>query len=564
MAGPSTADLFAALRDESAPLSADAMEAFASGVKLDLAAGGAECRAEVEDLVRASVACSAADRAAEALIVDVRSPGEFARGHVPGALNVPLFTDDERAKVGTAFAKQGRGVALVLGMKAVRPKLERLVNEVVRLVEAKEAEPSSASARARGHAPLVVYVHCWRGGMRSSSLTWLLLHAAPPGSLDVRVVRGGYKAFRRFVLTRWHTPASLTRASSSSSMASSASTNSSMFEDAGVSGDAEKDKKESAEKRPEPRVCVVGGRTGVGKTAALLGLRAAGESVIDLEGLAAHSGSAFGWVGRPPAQPTSEHFGNLVAMQWVALTSPPMDKVSAGSNADDDEYEKNDDSKKAPRWIFVEDEGPHVGKCSVDPGLFARMRHAPLVVNVVAPRATRLRTLVEDYAAETHRADPAWRGAMDESVGKLRKRLGNQRADALRGALREGDFAAVADGLLEYYDGLYDKHLGSKRVEKRERQAAGARQERAAGANDDDRVMKAAGTTIPAPERPAPEQAARAGEVVECRARAVGERDRDGRHPDSLDVDALVRDILKTVAAFEAEEVQRGSAGGSE
>ena len=384
MAGPSTADLFAALRDESAPLSADAMEAFASGVKLDLAAGGAECRAEVEDLVRASVACSAADRAAEALIVDVRSPGEFARGHVPGALNVPLFTDDERAKVGTAFAKQGRGVALVLGMKAVRPKLERLVNEVVRLVEAKEAEPSSASARARGHAPLVVYVHCWRGGMRSSSLTWLLLHATPPGSLDVRVVRGGYKAFRRFVLTRWHTQASLTRASSSSSMASSASTNSSLFEDAGVSGDAEKDKKESAEKRPEPRVCVVGGRTGVGKTAALLGLRAAGESVIDLEGLAAHSGSAFGWVGRPPAQPTSEHFGNLVAMQWVALTSPPMDKVSAGSNADDDEYEKNDDSKKAPRWIFVEDEGPHVGKCSVDPGLFARMRHAPLVVNVVA------------------------------------------------------------------------------------------------------------------------------------------------------------------------------------
>ena len=553
MAGPSTADLFAALRDESAPLSADAMEAFASGVKLDLAAGGAECRAEVEDLVRASVACSAADRAAEALIVDVRSPGEFARGHVPGALNVPLFTDDERAKVGTAFAKQGRGVALVLGMKAVRPKLERLVNEVVRLVEAKEAEPSSASARARGHAPLVVYVHCWRGGMRSSSLTWLLLHATPPGSLDVRVVRGGYKAFRRFVLTRWHTPASLTRASSSSSMASSVSTNSSLFEDAGVSGDAEKDKKESAEKRPEPRVCVVGGRTGVGKTAALLGLRAAGESVIDLEGLAAHSGSAFGWVGRPPEQPTSEHFGNLVAMQWVALTSPPMDKVSAGSNA------PSDDSKRTPRWIFVEDEGPHVGKCSVDPGLFARMRHAPLVVNVVASRATRLRTLVEDYANDAHRADPAWQDAMDESVGKLRKRLGNERAELLRVKLREGDFAAVADGLLEYYDGLYDKHLGMKRVEKREKQAARKKAERAEGAEDgkdgdDDANCSRDISREETEARLTLEQAARAGKVVECRARAVGANDREGRHPDSLDVDVLVGDILKTVAAFEAEE----------
>ena len=554
MAGPSTADLFAALRDESAPLSADAMEAFASGVKLDLAAGGAECRAEVEDLVRASVACSAADRAAEALIVDVRSPGEFARGHVPGALNVPLFTDDERAKVGTAFAKQGRGVALVLGMKAVRPKLERLVNEVVRLVEAKEAEPSSASARARGHAPPVVYVHCWRGGMRSSSLTWLLLHAAPPGSLDVRVVRGGYKAFRRFVLTRWHTPASLTRASSSSSMASSVSTNSSLFEDAGVSGDAEKDKKESAEKRPEPRVCIVGGRTGVGKTAALLGLRAAGESVIDLEGLAAHSGSAFGWVGRPPEQPTSEHFGNLVAMQWVALTSPPTDKVSAGSNAADD-----DSDKKAPRWIFVEDEGPHVGKCSVDPGLFARMRHAPLVVNVVASRATRLRTLVEDYANDAHRADPAWQDAMDESVGKLRKRLGNERAELLRVKLREGDFAAVADGLLEYYDGLYDKHLGMKRVEKREKQAARKKAERAVGAEDgkdgdDDANCSRDISREETEARLTLEQAARAGKVVECRARAVGANDREGRHPDSLDVDVLVGDILKTVAAFEAEE----------
>ena len=548
MAGPSTADLFAALRDASAPLSTDDMEAFASGVKLDLAAGGAECRAEVEDLVRASVACSDADRAAEALIVDVRSPGEFARGHVPGARNVPLFTDDERAKVGTAFAKQGRGVALVLGMKAVRPKLERLVNEVVRLAEAKEAEAKEA--------PPVVYVHCWRGGMRSSSLTWLLLHAAPPGSLDARVVRGGYKAFRRFVLTRWHTPASLTRSSSSSSVASSASTSSSLFEDPAASvRDAGTP---SAEKPPEPRVCVVGGRTGVGKTAALLGLRAAGESVIDLEGLAAHSGSAFGWVGRPPAQPTSEHFANLVAMQWVALT----DRADATSNAA---------RADGARWIFVEDEGPHVGKCSVDPGLFARMRHAPLVVNVVAPRATRLRTLVEDYAADAHRTDPAWRDAMDESVGKLRKRLGNERADALRALLREGDFAAVADGLLEYYDALYDKHLGSKRVEKREKQAARARREArddAPSARDDatqngnvsSRVFERLELGDAAPPSPpaeaALEQAARAGKVVECRARAVGECDREGRHPDSLDVDALVRAILQTVASFEAEEAR--------
>ena len=103
-------------------------------------------------------------------------------------------------------------------------------------------------------------------------------------------------------------------------------------------------------------------------------------------------------------------------------------------------------------------------------------------------------------------------------------------------------------------------------MEKRERQAA-RRRERV-GANDDDAkqddAATAAETTSPALERTTLEQAARAGEVVECRARAVGERDRDGRHPDSLDVDALVRDILHTVNAFEAEEAERGSAGGSE
>ena len=126
MAGPSTADLFAALRDASAPLSTDDMEAFASGVKLDLAAGG------LGRAARWKTSCALPSRAQtptarrEALIVDVRSPGSSRMGTSSLAMNVPLFTDDERAKVGTAFAKQGRGVALVLGMKAVRPKLERL------------------------------------------------------------------------------------------------------------------------------------------------------------------------------------------------------------------------------------------------------------------------------------------------------------------------------------------------------------------------------------------------------------------------------------------------------
>ena len=549
-----TADLFQGLKDESSALSAEVMEAFASGVKLDLAAGGAECRAEVDDLVRASVSCSAADRVNNrTLIVDVRSPSEYAKGHVPGAVNVPLFTDEERAKVGTAFAKQGRGVALVLGMKAVRPKLQSIVSEILNLVEAKEAASHDAAHALNetcigSSQPSVVYVHCWRGGMRSSSVAWLLLHAAPPGSLDARVVRGGYKAFRKFVLTRWETPPAMTRSSSSSSMASTISSSSLIDDQSSSSSSSALDRreKELERKRKEPRVCIVGGRTGVGKTAALLGLRKQGVKVIDLEGLAAHSGSAFGWVGRPPAQPTSEHFANLVAMEWVEFS----ERTNNGEN----------ENEEAKNWVFLEDEGPHVGKCSVDPGLFSRMRVAPLVVNVVAPREMRLRTLVEDYAHDTHRSDPQWIDAMDESVGKLRKRLGNERAEALRSRLREGDFAAVADGLLEYYDGLYDKHLGTKRVEKREKQK-GFKGHGNGDTNGDttsavkfpDSVDEPAKPSTPPPTL-SPEASARQGKVVECRARAVGPDDPVGRHPDSLDVDHLVVSILQTVAAFEAEE----------
>ena len=111
-----------------------------------------------------------------------------------------------------------------------------------------------------------------------------------------------------------------------------------------------------------PQICIVGGRTGVGKTRVLHALRDAGEQVIDLEGVARHRGSVFGWVGRSSIQPTSEHFANLAVCQWTA---------------------------KKPRWVFVEDEGPHVGKCSVHPGLFQLMRHSPLVINIVAEKKLR-------------------------------------------------------------------------------------------------------------------------------------------------------------------------------
>ena len=113
-------------------------------------------------------------------MLDVRTPAEFAAGHLPGARNLPLFSNEERAEVGIAYARRGRQDAVRLGLAMVGPRLTELAGH---LLEA-----------AGGGGGLLV--HCWRGGMRSESVAWL---AATLG-LRVATLARGYKAFRRKVL----------------------------------------------------------------------------------------------------------------------------------------------------------------------------------------------------------------------------------------------------------------------------------------------------------------------------------------------------------------------------
>lgn len=108
-------------------------------------------------------------------IVDVRSPGEFSEGHIIGSVNIPLFSDDERAQVGSVYTKVGRPEALELGLEFVGPKMNAL---------AKKAKTIAISERIK--------VHCWRGGMRSDKMAWLFDLVG----LDVTVLEGGYKAYR--------------------------------------------------------------------------------------------------------------------------------------------------------------------------------------------------------------------------------------------------------------------------------------------------------------------------------------------------------------------------------
>lgn len=185
-------------------------------------------------------------------LLDVRSPGEFARGHIPGAISFPLFTDVERAEVGTVYKQQGRAAAVQIGLERVGPRLHTMVAE--------------ASLLARGGQ---LSVYCWRGGMRSGAVAWLLEQAG----LSVQRLPGGYKAWRN----------------------------------RGLAALAE----------PRPLV-IVGGMTGSAKTDALHALAERGEQVLDLEALAGHRGSAFGGIGLPP-QPTQEHFENLLAVAWQSF-----------------------------------------------------------------------------------------------------------------------------------------------------------------------------------------------------------------------------------------------------
>jgi len=111
-------------------------------------------------------------------VIDVRTPNEYATGHIPGAFNVPLFSNEERALVGTSYKHSGKETAVELGLKLVGPKLLDFVKQA-RVISRRK--------------PLLV--HCWRGGMRSASMAWLFNTAG----IEARTLTGGYKAYRHYI-----------------------------------------------------------------------------------------------------------------------------------------------------------------------------------------------------------------------------------------------------------------------------------------------------------------------------------------------------------------------------
>ena len=206
-------------------------------------------------------------------VLDVRSPGEYTHAHLPGAYSLPLFTDEERKLTGTAYKQQNRETAIKIGLEYFGPKMRAMVEEVESFLSNYNSATNAAKETGTGILPKAnkpgVIVHCWRGGMRSAGVAWLLdLYG-----FKVYTLCGGYKSYRRWVKMQIDKQYPLT---------------------------------------------VVGGYTGSGKTILLHELQPLGHAVIDLEKLAHHKGSAFGALGEMP-QPSQEMFENLLAENLFSI-----------------------------------------------------------------------------------------------------------------------------------------------------------------------------------------------------------------------------------------------------
>ncbi len=190
-------------------------------------------------------------------IIDVRAPIEFEQGHIPGAVNLPILNNEERAHIGTVYKKLGR---------------EQAVNEGHQIVS---GENKSAKMKAWSEqyskAPGQTVIYCFRGGQRSQITQHWMLQAG----MSVPLVVGGYKAFRAFLLE---------------------------YLDLKV---------------PATQFIPISGRTGSNKTKLIQQLKSQKiKSALDLEGLANHRGSAFGGMG---TQPSQAQFENELAHDFISL-----------------------------------------------------------------------------------------------------------------------------------------------------------------------------------------------------------------------------------------------------
>jgi len=189
-------------------------------------------------------------------LIDVRSPGEYYKGHLPNSINIPLFDNDERTIIGTIYKKEGRKKAVIEGLKFFEKQMELLLDNLFMNID-------SYKTNHNKNNEFFIRIYCSRGGMRSQSIAWLL----EKYKLNPITLKGGYKIYRRWVLDSFS---------------------------------------------KKLNIVVIGGKTGTGKTRLLSLLEKYKYQTIDLEGFACHRGSTFGGLGMKE-QPSNEQFENKIA-----------------------------------------------------------------------------------------------------------------------------------------------------------------------------------------------------------------------------------------------------------
>lgn len=295
------------------------------------------------------------------LTVDVRTPLEYAEDHIPGAINVPLLSNEERVEIGTLYKRSGSFAARNRGLELTAHRMPAMV---------------AAIAEAAAGRPILVC--CWRGGLRSKTVTAIL---ELTGYRAIQLT-GGYKAFRNHVI--------------------------SCFE----------------QFRPPGPLVVIHGMTGIGKTAFLLGLQSDNFTVIDLEGLAGHRGSAFGEIGLVQHL-SQKRFETLL---WDAFRNAPPGKP-----------------------VVVEGESKRIGKLSLPGNVYEVMLDSAKVW-CEASLETRVRRLIAEYGR------PDYREGMMEALARISKRLGGEKYAELAGYLERWELEPFTAGLINhYYDKVYYK-----------------------------------------------------------------------------------------------------------
>lgn len=285
-------------------------------------------------------------------LIDVRSPKEYAHGHIPSAHLLPLFSDEERAIVGTTYKKEGKQAAIEKGLS--------LINLSSIIQQFKEWK-----------APHEVYVYCARGGMRSSSMGWLLSLLGH----EVILLQGGYKAYRQEVLKSF---------------------------------------------LKEYHLAIVSGKTGVGKTAILYELKKNNQKIVDLEKLASHRGSVFGFTKIP--QPTQMQFENDLAYVLNSLEQ---------------------------ELIWVEDESKNIGAVHIPEAFYEQMKKAHAFC-LLSSLNRRIGRIIDDYRDHSEKE-------LQEAILRLQKRLGYERTQKALTFLQNKQVEECVTLLLNYYDNCYEK-----------------------------------------------------------------------------------------------------------